>query len=401
MAAIRGMAMTGTAIVGVARESAPGEGRIAITPAVVPVLRRARLEVCIEAGAGAVAGFDDAEYEAQGARVLATADEIFDTAAVLLCVRTPRTPSRGLDAGRLRAGQTLVGLLDPLAAPQAMQALAERGVDALALELLPRSTRAQSMDALSSMATVAGYRAVLLAAAAAPKMFPMLITAAGTITPARVLVVGAGVAGLHAIATARRLGAVVRACDVRPAAQEEVESLGARFLALPPPPREPADTGGYATAQDESFYRRQREALAHAVAESNVIITTAAVPGHRAPVLIGLEQVARMAPGSVIVDLAAATGGNCEVTRPGETVAVGGITVMGPLDLPAGAARDASQLYARNVSAFLLHLVRDGTLRLDSDDEITAATLVTRAGTVVHPQVQSLLHGAVNRREDG
>jgi H+-translocating NAD(P) transhydrogenase subunit alpha len=379
-------------IVGVPRETYPGEQRVAIVPAQVPALARAGAEVVVEGGAGAGAGYPDGAYVDKGARVAERA-EVFRAADVILQVlghgandRTGRA-----DLPLLRAGQVLIGFLRPLGAPESVREIAATGVTALAVELIPRITRAQSMDALSAMATVAGYKAVLLAASVLPRMFPMLMTAAGTVMPARVLVIGAGVAGLQAIATARRLGAVVWGYDVRPAVKGEVESLGARFLELPLEAGEAAGAGGYARAQDESFYRRQRELMARAVADSDVVITTASVPGRRAPVLVTAEMVAGMMPGSVIVDLAAERGGNCELTRPQETVLAHDVSIIGTVNLASSAPYHASQLYSKTVATLLLHLVRDGALALDPDDEITRATLVTRGGEVVHPQVREAL----------
>jgi NAD(P) transhydrogenase subunit alpha len=295
----------------------------------------------------------------------------------------------GAEARALRGDQALVGLAEPLAARPALREVASRGAALLALELLPRTTRAQTMDALSSQATIAGYKAVVLAAEHAWKIFPKLTTAAGTLAPVRAFVVGAGVAGLQAIATARRLGAVVEAYDVRPAVREQVESVGARFVELPLEAAEGG--GGYARAMDESFYRRQRETMARVVAASDVVITTAAVPGRRAPLLVTAEMVDSMAPGSVVVDLAAAQGGNCEVTRPDETVVRGHVTVLGPTNLASSAPFHASQLYARNAAAFLLHHLREGALRLDAEDEITRETLVARDGEIVNPRVREAL----------
>ncbi len=269
--------------------------------------------------------------------------------------------------------------------------MAAKGVTLLALELLPRITRAQSMDVLSSQATIAGYRAVLLAALALPKIFPMMITAAGTLNAARVLVVGAGVAGLQAIATARRLGAMVSGYDVRPAVKEQVQSLGAKFVEMPLDSAAAAGAGGYAQQMDEAFYRRQRELMTRVVAESDVVITTAAVPGKKSPVLVTAEMVAGMAPGSVIVDLAAERGGNCELTHAGQTVVVNGVTILGPTDLPAEVPQHASQLYAKNITTFLLYLVKEGRLTLDAEDEIVRETLVARGGEVIHPRIKELL----------
>ncbi|HEY8476244.1 MAG TPA: Re/Si-specific NAD(P)(+) transhydrogenase subunit alpha [Chloroflexota bacterium] len=378
-------------IVGVPKETFPGETRVALIPQSVPALAKAGMRVLVETEAGLAAGFPDASYREQGAEVVASRQDLFAAADVVVQVRgLGANPEAGrADLPLLRAGQVVVGFLDPLAEPSAVQALAERGVTAFAMELMPRISRAQSMDALSSMATVAGYKAALLAANALPRMFPLLMTAAGTVVPARVFVVGAGVAGLQAVATCRRLGAVVQAYDVRPAVREQVQSLGAKFVELDLDTRETEDRGGYARAMDETFYRRQRELLARVVAESDVVITTAVVPGKRAPVLITEEMVRGMPLGAVIVDLAAERGGNCELTRPGETVQRHGVTILGPTNLPATVPFHASQLYAKNVSTFLLHVLKGGALQLD--DEITRETMVTRDGAVVHQRVRELL----------
>ncbi|MDP9122970.1 MAG: NAD(P) transhydrogenase subunit alpha, partial [Acidobacteriota bacterium] len=301
------------------------------------------------------------------------------------------------DLPLLRPGLVLIGFSDPLSAGSAgtpgdtSRELARRGVTSFAMELMPRITRAQSMDALSAMATVAGYKAVVLAAGLLPRMFPMLMTAAGTLVPARVLIIGAGVAGLQAIATARRLGAVVSAYDVRPAVKEQVESVGAKFVSVELDSSGAEDRGGYAKEMGEEFNRRLRERLAGVLAESDVVVATAAVPGRRAPILITRAMVGSMAPGSVIVDVAAERGGNCELTRPGETVTEGGVTIAGPLNLPGTVPYHASQMYARNIATFLVHLIHDGRLAIDRGDEITRETLVTQGGEVVHPRVRQLL----------
>jgi NAD(P) transhydrogenase subunit alpha len=382
-------------IVAVPRESHPGERRVALIPASVAGLVKAQLEVRVERGAGQAAGFTDQQYAAAGARVVDSRSEAF-AADVLLVVRAAgANPEAGrADGALVHPGQVVIGMCDPLGAPQAAAELAAKGVTLLALELLPRITRAQSMDVLSSQATIAGYRAVLLAALALPKIFPMMITAAGTLNAARVLVVGAGVAGLQAIATARRLGAMVSAYDVRPAVKEQVQSLGAKFVEMPLDSAAAAGAGGYAQQMDEAFYRRQRELMTRVVAESDAVITTAAVPGKKAPVLVTAEMVARMAPGSVIVDLAAERGGNCELTRAGQTVLQEGVTILGPLDLAAEVPAHASQLYAKNMSTFLLYLVKDGALSLDLNDELVRETLIARGGEVVHPRIKQLLEGA-------
>jgi NAD(P) transhydrogenase subunit alpha len=388
-------------LVGVPRETLPGEARVALVPAVLGQLAKAGIDVVVEAGAGTAAGFPDRAYDDHGAR-LGTRDEVF-AADVVVQVRTsgtdPADPVGLADLDRLHPDQVVVGIVDPLTAPDAAVRLAERKVTVLALDLVPRITRAQVMDVLSSQATVVGYRAVVLAADRLPKMFPMLTTAAGTVPPAQVLVVGAGVAGLMAIATARRLGAVVQAYDVRPAAQEEIASLGARAVVLPAEPGEGAeaapatdDAGGYAGEVDDALLRHQQEMLARVVAGVDVVVTTASVPGRAAPVLVTEEAVLGMAPGSVVVDCSAERGGNCALTRPGRrVVTANGVTVLGPTDLASDVAHEASVMYAKNVTAFLLHLVHDGRIELDPTDEIVAGTLVARDGEVVHPRVREAL----------
>jgi NAD(P) transhydrogenase subunit alpha len=380
-------------VVGVVAEASPGERRVAMAPGAVNVLNKTGAEFVMESGAGLRAGFPDSEYAEKGVRILSGREEVFGSAEVILQVRglgaNPETG--GADLALFRSGQTAIGFGEPLTALEAARQLAGGGVNFLAMELMPRITRAQSMDALSSMATIAGYKAVLIAADSLPRMFPMLMTAAGTVTPARVLVIGAGVAGLQAIATARRLGAVVSGYDIRTAVKEQVESLGARFVVLEMESGGAEDKGGYAKAMGEEFYRRQRELMGGVLAQQNVVITTAAVPGKKAPILITGEMVARMAPGSIIVDIAAERGGNCELTRPGETVESGGVSVIGPLNLPAAIPYHASQMYARNIATFLKYLIKDGKLNLDREDEIVRETLVTYAGEVVHPKVRELL----------
>ena len=384
--------------IAVPKESCPGERRVAMVPTVVPALVKAGLEVLVEAGAGESAGFPDPDYAAHGAKIVADRGELFRSAEAVLQVRTPSAypPSGQADLEELRPGLAVLGLADPLSAGERVLELARRGATLFAMELMPRITRAQSMDVLSSQATVAGYKAVLLAADALPRMFPMLMTAAGTVSPARVFVIGAGVAGLQAIATARRLGAVVEAYDVRPAVKEQVQSLGAKFVELPLETAGAEAAGGYAKALGEDFYRRQRELLAQVVARNDVVITTAAVPGKRAPVLITAEMVKSMPPGSVVVDLAAETGGNCELTRPGNTVLADGVTVMGPVNVPSTVPYHASQMYARNISAFLLHLVKDGKLQVNLEDEITRETLVAQGGKVVNPRVLEAMKAAAS-----
>ena len=377
-------------IVGVPKESFPGERRVALTPAVVPNLLKAGFEVVLETGAGVEASYPDADYVGRGARILPERSEVFRTADVVVQVLCPGSNDRTgkADLPLLRRDQILIGFLRPLGSIETVQELAATGVTAFSVELMPRITRAQSMDVLSSMATICGYKAVLLAADTLPRLFPMLTTAAGTITPARVFIIGAGVAGLQAIATARRLGAVASAYDLRPSTKEQVQSLGGRFVELPIEAQDAQDARGYARAQDETFYRRQRELLGRVVAESDVVITAAVVPGRKPPVLVTREMVERMAPGSVIVDLAAEQGGNCELTRAKEVAVEGGVTLIGYINLASTVPYHASQMYARNISAFLIHLFRNGQLRFDSNDEITRETLVTRGGDVVNRRIR-------------
>jgi NAD(P) transhydrogenase subunit alpha len=375
--------------VGIPKETLPGEARVAVIPAAVAGLVKAGLEVVVEHDAGTAAGFLDEAYSAQGAALASRAD-VFRTADIILQVRA--VPA---DPALLRSGQVVIGFADPLGAPQAIRALAGTGVTLFSMELMPRITRAQSIDALSSMATITGYKGVLLAAGTLPRMFPMLMTAAGTVSPARVFIMGAGVAGLQAISTARRLGAKVEAYDVRPAVKEQVQSLGARFVELPLESADSEDKGGYAKAQDEAFYKRQREMMLKVVAASDVVITTALIPGKPAPILLTTEMVEAMAPGSVIVDLAAERGGNCELTRPDEIVVHRGVTILGPSNPPALVPYHASQMYSKNITTFLTHLLgktggAQPALPIDTEDEITRETLLTRGGQVVHPRVLAL-----------
>lgn len=368
------------------RELAPGERRVAITPDSTQRLRGGGLEVSIERGAGVAATYEDAAYEAAGARLAADAAEGCRDAGIVARVRPPTEE----EAARLQERTVLVGLLQPTDHPQLMKTLRERKITVFPLELLPRISRAQTMDALSSQASLAGYKAVLLGANRLGKYFPMLMSAAGTIAPARVLVLGAGVAGLQAIATARRLGAVVEAYDVRPAVKEEVQSLGASFLELDLESQE--GTGGYAGAQSDEFLAKQRELLTARVAAADVVVTTAAVPGRRAPILVTGQMVEGMRRGSVLVDLASEGGGNCELTRPGEIVETpGGVSVDGTTNLPSLVPVHASQLYARNVATFIQSLVRDGELNLDFDDQVTRDTCLTHDGQWVSERGRQLL----------
>jgi len=378
--------------VGVPRETFPGERRVALTPRSVDALGKLGASVILEQSAGVDAGFPDQQYVARSARI-GTRAEVFEQSDIVVQVRAfGANPVEGsADLPLLRAGQLVIGFGEPLSAAEETAALARTGVSFFAMELMPRITRAQSMDTLSSMATIAGYRGALLAAEALPKIFPMLMTAAGTITAARVLVLGAGVAGLQAIATARRLGAVVSAYDVRSAVKEQIESLGAKFVVLDLPTSGAEGQGGYAKAMDEDFYRRQRAALTDIIREQDVLITTAAVPGKKAPILVTAEMAGAMAPGSVIVDIAAERGGNCELTRPGETVAHQGISILGPLNLASTAPYHASQMYGSNIASFLKLMVKNGELNVNREDEIIRETLVTHRGEVVNPRVAELV----------
>ena len=377
-------------IVGVPRESYPGERRVALVPGVIPNLAKAGLEVLIEAGAGVEAGYPDAVYAEKGAKVLPSRGDVFSASDILLQVLCYGSNDRTgrADVPLFKPGQVVIGFLRPLGEVHTLLEIAAAGVASFSVELMPRITRAQSMDALSSMATICGYKSVLIASDKLPRIFPMLTTAAGTITPSRVLIIGAGVAGLQAIATARRLGAVVSAYDLRPVVKEQVQSLGGRFVELPLEVSDAQDAGGYAKAQDESFYQRQRELLGKVVAESDVVITTAVVPGKKSPVLVTKEMVAGMAPGSVIVDLAAERGGNCELTRAEEVIVQHGVTIVGTINLASTVPYHASQMYAKNLTNFLVHLVKDGKLQINLEDEITRSTLVTQNGEIANPRVR-------------
>jgi H+-translocating NAD(P) transhydrogenase subunit alpha len=372
--------------VSVPRERTPGERRVALVPDTVRQLVSAGLNLCVESGAGEGSRHPDAAYAEAGAQVVSSPAELGAEAAALVCVRTPA--GELLDA--LPSGALLLGLLQPLSDPQGMAELAQRGLSVFALEALPRITRAQPMDALSSQATVSGYHAALLGATRLPRFFPLLMTAAGTIPPARVLVLGAGVAGLQAIATSRRLGAIVEAYDVRPAVKEQVESLGASFVELPLE-ESGEGAGGYARELTEETQRRQTELLAKHVAGADVVITTALIPGRPAPLLITREMVERMKSGSLVIDLAAEAGGNCELTQAGEEVEHGGVSVLGPLELPGTHAVHASQMYSRNVSSLLLLMVREGELHLDLEDEVLAGCCIAHGGEVVHGAVREKL----------
>ena len=378
--------------VAILKETFPGERRVALVPADVAKLAKGGIEVVVEPGAGLSAGFSDQTYADKGAKVAASRAAAWEAPLVVQVRSLGANPDRGReDLAHMRPGQIVMGLCDPLGEPQAVADIGQTGASLFALELIPRTTRAQAMDVLSSMATIAGYRAVLLAAVELPKIFPLLMTAAGTLTAARAFVIGAGVAGLQAIATARRLGAVVRAYDVRPAVREQVESLGGKFVELPLETGGAEGQGGYAKAQDEEFYRRQRELMAQVVGESDVVITTAAIPGKPSPLLITAEAVAAMQPGSVIVDLAAERGGNCALTKADDRVVSGRVTILGPTNLPSEVPQHASQMFSGNVTSFLLHLVKKGEVVLNCDDEILRETLAAHEGQVVHARLRELL----------
>ncbi len=381
-------------IVGVPKESFPGERRVALVPGALAPLIKAGLKIRVESGAGLEAGYTDEAYTEKGAEVVKSRDDVF-SADVLAQVNGPGSnPSAGAsDLAQCHEGQTLIGFQDPLGAPQKIAEMASVKLNVLSMEMIPRITRAQVMDALSSMATLAGYKAVLLAAIELPRIYPMLMTAAGTLSPAKVFVVGCGVAGLQACATAKRLGAKTEAYDVRPAVRDQVQSVGAKFVEFDLDTAAAEDKGGYAKEQSDDFLRRQREQMAEVVARNDVVITTAAIPGKRSPVLVTADMVRGMAPGSVIVDLAAERGGNCELTKAGQTVIEHGVTIMGPLNIASSVPYHASQMYAKNVSALLLHLVKEGKVEFDMEDEITAGTLLTKDGAVIHPRIKGLLEG--------
>lgn len=379
--------------VGILKETFPGERRVALIPANVPQLAKAGLEVIVESGAGAAAGLPDAEYAEKGATLASSRQEVF-AADILLQIRSlGANPEAGrADLDSIREGQMVIGMCDPLGNAAAIQEMAARGCTQFALELIPRITRGQAMDVLSSQATIAGYRAVLTAAQELLKMFPMMTTAAGTLSPAKSFVIGAGVAGLQAIATSKRLGAIVRAYDVRPAVREQCESLGAKFVEMELETSEAEDAGGYAKQLGEEFYQKQRELMAEVVAESDVVITTAAIPGKQSPLLITADAVKGMPEGSVIIDLAAERGGNCELTKADERVVEHGVTILGPTNLPSELPLHASQMFANNCVKFLQNMMnKEKQIELDREDEIVAGTLVAHGGEVVHGRIRELL----------
>lgn len=377
--------------IAVAKEIEVGERRVALVPETVARLVKQGLEVLVEAGAGDRAWFADAEYEAAGAKIVADPAQLWGEADVLLKVNPPQEREDGQpEINQLRAGSVLISFLNPLGEPQQMQRLAEHQVTAFSMEMIPRTSRAQSMDALSSQANIAGYKATLIAAAALPKLFPMLTTAAGTIRPAKVFVMGAGVAGLQAIATARRLGAVVEAFDIRPAVKEEVQSLGAKFVEVALNEDTVAE-GGYAKEVSEDAKQRSRDLVTEHVKQADVVITTAQVPGRKAPLLVTEEMVAQMKSGAVIVDLAAEQGGNCACTEPGKDVLHHGVTIIGTINLPASVPVNASQMYSKNLQTLIQYLVKDGSLNLNFEDDIVSGTCVTHAGEIRNQRVKDAL----------
>ncbi|MGM0701644.1 MAG: Re/Si-specific NAD(P)(+) transhydrogenase subunit alpha [Pseudomonadota bacterium] len=381
----------------VMRERHPGETRVALSPANVSTLTGLGCEVFVETGAGDAAGFANDGYREAGAEILETRAQLLDEGEIVLCVDGAHEEA----FADLREGHIGIGMLDPLSRPERFRGLAERGITSLALELVPRISRAQSMDALSSIATLAGYKAVLLAACQAPRIFPMMMTAAGTLNPSRVFIMGAGVAGLQAVATAKRLGAVVEAYDVRPAARDQILSVGAKPIELDLDTSSSEGQGGYASEQDDDFLRRQREQMADVLAQQDVVVTTAAIPGAKAPVLITEEMVKRMKPGAVIVDLAAERGGNCELTQAGETLEAYGVTLIGPTNIAASLPHHASQMYGRNMENLLRHLLdEEGKLALDFEDEILDETVVTHGGEVRAARIRERLVPAPTREEE-
>jgi len=380
-------------VIGVPKETYAGERRVAMVPDAIASLTRAGASVLVESGAGLAAGITDEQFSAKGATIVANRDEILSGSDVLFQVRTyGANPEAGkADLAKLKKGMLVIGMTESLGEPELAKDVAATGVTLFSLELLPRITRAQSMDVLSSMATIAGYKAVLLAANTLPKLFPMFMTAAGTISPARVFVLGAGVAGLQAIATAKRLGAIVSAYDVRAAVKEQVESLGGKFIELDIGAGDAEDKGGYAKEMGEELLKKQREMMTKVISQNDVVITTAAVPAKKAPILVTKEMVSAMSPGSVIVDLAAERGGNCELTSGGESVDVNGVTIIGPLNIPTTIPYHASQMYAKNISTFVLNMFKDGAINMDTEDEIVRDTMITKDGEVVSPRVRELL----------
>ena len=371
----------------VLKETEPGEARVALVPESVKKLCAMKVDVAVESGAGALAGASDADYEAAGARISSDRANLLETADVLVSINRP--PSE--DVGKLKKGASIIGFLRPLDEPDKLRPMLDRGVTAFAVELIPRTTRAQAMDALSSMATVVGYKAVIMAADRVPRMFPMLTTAAGTVPPARVLILGAGVAGLQAVATARRLGAIVEGFDVRAAAGEAVRSLGAKFLEIDMGGTQTEDAGGYAREVTEEVMDKSRELIAKQAKQTDCIITSAQVPGRKAPILVTEEAVRAMKPGSVVIDLAGSTGGNCAVSKPGETIDFNGVQIITPLNLAATVPVHASQLYSKNLIAFITPMITDGVFNLDFNDDVVGPSCAVHNGQAMHPRIKEAL----------
>lgn len=381
-------------IIGVPLELKTGEKRVAFTPGNVSVWTKKGVKVLIQASAGLAAGHHDSDYEKAGAQIVATREDIFAQADIVLQVQSfgSNRENSDSDLALLREGQVIAGMMDPLASPDVASTLAERKVTAFAMEMVPRISRAQSMDVLSSMATLAGYKAVLLGAAALPRILPMLMTAAGTLQPGRVFIMGVGVAGLQACATAKRLGGVVEAYDVRPAAREQILSVGAKPIELALEAEGTEDKGGYAKVQGEDFLRRQRELMTAVIAQQDIVITTAAVPGAKSPILVTEDMVKAMKPGSVIVDLAAERGGNCELTQLGKTITAHGVTIIGPDNIPSTIPNHASQMYGKNMEVLLGFMINaEGNLSLDFDDEVIFETVIAHGGNVPHARMRSML----------
>jgi NAD(P) transhydrogenase subunit alpha len=381
--------------VGVPKETFPGERRVAISPASLPALTKSGIEVLLQAGAGETAGYPDSAYEVKGAKIVASRELVFQADAVVQV----RAAGENLHHGRedlqwMRPGQWIVASCDALSNRDASEAIAKTGATLFALELIPRITRAQSMDILTSQATIAGYRAVLTAAMELHKLFPMMMTAAGTLAAAKIFVLGAGVAGLQAIATSKRMGGIVYGYDLRTACREQVESLGGKFVELQIASANSEDKGGYAKAMDEEFYRQQRAQLAQTVAQCDVVISTAAIPGRKSPLLVTADAVRSMQPGSVVIDLAAQRGGNCELTQADKRVTDSGVTILGPTNIASDAAYHASLMFGNNVTKFLQNMVKAGQANINMEDEIVRETMVTRDGQLVHPKLQSIHQAA-------
>lgn len=381
-------------IIGVPKEIATGERRVGLVPDGVKALKKLGVDVLIESGAGVEAGFTDQSYTDEGAKIAASAAELYGAADIVVKIAPPQIGgATGNEIEALREGAAVISLMKPLDMPELAAQFAARKVTAFSVELMPRITRAQSMDVLSSQSTIAGYRAVLMAAMALPRVFPMMVTAAGTLRPAKAFVIGAGVAGLQALGSAKRIGAVTSAYDTRVAVREQVQSVGAKFIELDLETSDSEDSGGYAKAETEEFYIKQREELGKHVALADVVITTALVPGREAPLLITADAVRKMRPGSVIVDLAAEKGGNCELTEADKTIVVHGVTIIGDTNLPTHVPAHASQMYSKNVTTFLDHLLDEGKLVIDREDEITAGTLIAYEGEVINEMIRSRLEG--------